>query len=267
MPEPLSKRNPSVPSKIETLITKALSKHPNDRFVGCGEFARELLKAVEGTESLIRCANCGTKNKIEKLDQVPNSKCTQCSQVLLSSVGAKTSSSRPTGWVIATVLLAIISIITIIGWAVTSDSRNKAQTARYNLSSQLGTAQTELNAAKTELETVKKERQSLQDKVNRYETTPATIIVSNESSIQVKYLYMNKKDEAFSGDRLGSSVLDPNQQKRFQVPPGTYKLQLKDKDGNECNFNRGIDVTAGAEKTIVVKNEPAIGGCKHSITY
>jgi serine/threonine protein kinase len=266
MPDPLRQRRPEVPAAVESVVTKALAKSPNDRFSGCGEFARELLKTVDSTDSLIRCANCGTKNKIEKPDQIANSKCTNCNRLLLTSVGTKTRASKSSVWIITTVLLAIASIITIIGWGVTADRRKRAENQLYSTRSERDALQSQKSTLSTELENVKKERQTLIDKVNRYETAPATIVVTNSSTIQVRYLYMNKKDESYGTDRLGSSVLDPGGTKRFQVSPGTYKVQLKDKDGKECNYT-DINVSAGSTKTMDVKNDtPSATGCRMSLT-
>ena len=41
-PEPLRKRNPQVPAWLEAVVLRALSKNPDERFSGCGEFRRAL---------------------------------------------------------------------------------------------------------------------------------------------------------------------------------------------------------------------------------
>lgn len=268
MPEPLEKRNPSVPANVAAVITKALSKSPDDRFSGCGEFARELLKTVEGTDSLIRCPGCSAKNRIEKPEQLAQAKCTQCSRPLLSGLSTSKHAGRASrAWIVVASVLAVISLISFIGWAITADGKRRAESARNSLDSRLSNALSTQSKLESEVQAFQKEKQDLQQRVSRYETTPATIIVSNEASIQVRYLYMNKKEEEFGSDRLGSSVLNPRDTTRFSVAPGVYKIQMKDKDGNTCNFTRGIDIVAGATRTITVKNEPETSGCKLSISY
>jgi len=45
-PEPLRKWNDNVPETVEVVVSRALAKNPDDRFSGCGEFARALTQAA-----------------------------------------------------------------------------------------------------------------------------------------------------------------------------------------------------------------------------
>ncbi len=41
-PKPLREQNPEIPEELEAIVLKALAKNPNERYAGCGEFARAL---------------------------------------------------------------------------------------------------------------------------------------------------------------------------------------------------------------------------------
>jgi serine/threonine-protein kinase len=46
-PEPLRRFNPSIPQTVEAIVMRALAKNPDERFVSCGEFAREFMSAMQ----------------------------------------------------------------------------------------------------------------------------------------------------------------------------------------------------------------------------
>lgn len=46
-PRPLSQFNPSIPPMVDAIVMRALAKNPDERFVSCGEFAREFMSAMQ----------------------------------------------------------------------------------------------------------------------------------------------------------------------------------------------------------------------------
>lgn len=258
-PVQLHKRNPAVTPEIEAVVTKALAKNPNDRFGGCGEFARELGKALEGTESLIRCPSCRAKNKIATTDQLGQAKCTQCSHPFVPVVKPPEAPKRK-GWIAATIILAILSLIPIIGWAVTAEQRSKEESQRRDVESRLSSVESSKAETETKLQNAQAQLQQLQQKVNSYEG-PATIIVFNRSDVTINFLKMNKQHEEFGADRLGTEYLHVGRNFRFTVPPGIYKLWIKTAENEECHLGR-VDVLGSSEKKIEIKTDDTVtSGC------
>ena len=254
-PDQLRKRNPSVSAEVEAVVAKALAKSPNDRFGGCGEFARELGKALEGTESLIRCPGCRAKNRIATTDQLTEAKCTQCSQPFLPVV-KKPEPPKPYGWIAVTGLLTVLSLITIVGWVIAADNAAKQELQRRNVETELSSTQSAKTETESQLQNAQTQIQQLQQKVSGYEA-PSTIILKNNSSETIQYLKMNKSHEAYGEDRLGRDVLLIGREFRFSVPPGVYKLWVKTDDGVECHMGR-VDVVAGVEKKLEIKDDDQV---------
>jgi hypothetical protein len=46
-PTPILQFNPSVPPTVDAIVMRALAKNPDERFVSCGEFAREFMSAMQ----------------------------------------------------------------------------------------------------------------------------------------------------------------------------------------------------------------------------
>lgn len=255
MPEPLRKRNAKVSVGVEAVVTKALAKSPRDRFAGCGEFARALAKAIEGTESLIHCPKCASKNKIEKLDLLAQVKCVACDHLLLRPVETRPAPRTSSGWTIATVVLSVVVFIMMIGWAVTADERKKEELARLDVEIRLSNMTSAKNSLDNELESAKKERADLQADIGKYKSAPASIVVRNDSSLTIVKILMYKTDETGTHkDHLGSKVLAAGNGWQFKVSPGTYKFETGGDGGASCSLPNTIEVSGSSEKTIELKD-------------
>jgi serine/threonine-protein kinase len=46
-PEPVRRWNPSVPEAVDSIVMRSLAKNPDERFVSCGELAREFLSVMQ----------------------------------------------------------------------------------------------------------------------------------------------------------------------------------------------------------------------------
>jgi len=265
MPNPLSKRNPAVPGDVEAVVMKALAKSPNDRFGGCGEFARELGKTIEGTESVIHCPNCRTKNKLTNTTQLAQARCSQCKQAFVPVPEVKEPPKRH-GWIASTLALVVISLIVMIGWGVTSEGRRQEETQRRNVESSLAEVRIEKVNKEKELDAANKKIEELQLKLNSYEA-PATVIIRNLSDFTIQVIQMNKKDEAYGADRLGSGYLRSNADPlRFTVSPGVNKLRVKNEDGSTCEWT--VEILGGMEKKMELRNgENAFASCKLSLNH
>ena len=269
MPTQLSKRNPSVPASVEAVVTKALAKSPNDRFGGCGEFARELGKTVEGTESLIHCPHCRTKNKLTSTTQLAQAKCSDCRQPFIPvPEKIEPPKPKPPGWVIAIiVVLGVTASFLALGWGVSAENKRKEEAQRRSVESRLSDVQNEREKTERQLAATAIERDDLRKKVNGYEA-PATIILHNSSDITFQNVYMSKRTEDYGDDRLGRGYMRPNEEIRFNVSPGVTKLKINDDVGGKCEWPR-IDVLAGVEKKIeVVKVDSSfINTCRLRPTF
>ncbi len=206
-PEPLKKINAraEVSEDIEAIVMRALSKNPNERFMGCGEFARSLLQAEKGLVSLVICAHCGSQNRLTKLDKLDKAVCGKCSRPLLSieSQPEKPVDSGPSfeaepprpvggGWKLATAGLALLSLITVIGWVNSSSELSKAKSSSsgysFNLSQERNKSQ--------ELET---KNSQLQSELNQEKTTRQNLA----AKWPVTTLEINLRNETYDGAALG----------------------------------------------------------------
>lgn len=265
-PNPLHKRNPAVPAEVEAVVTKALAKSPNDRFGGCGEFARELGKTIEGTDSVIHCPNCRTKNKLTTTTQLAHAKCSQCSHLFVPAPEIP-KPPKPAGWIAGTILMLVISIILAFGWGITADSRAKEESQRRTAESSLAEVSIEKANREKELEAANNELKILRPKVSASEA-PADVIIRNRSNVTISYIYISKQHEDYGPDKLGSGrTLGLNEALTLSLSPGVYKLKTKDEYGVFCEWPR-IDVLAGLEKKIeIIPNSNTTSTCKLQPTF
>ncbi|HXM36492.1 MAG TPA: serine/threonine-protein kinase [Pyrinomonadaceae bacterium] len=257
MPEPLRKRNPkaNLPEKIEAIVIKALAKNPNERFAGCGEFARALEKATEGEESLISCPNCRNKNTIKQPQLLADAKCVQCGRQLISLTGTTSPARRSPFWIVAAVVLALTALITMIGWGNANAGWKRAETRANASDFRASSLATEKEAVESELKKTKAELQKNQDRLNAYRE--GSIAVQNNSEVKIQNLYMRKKGESDWGpDRLGSSTIAPGGSvSPFRLSPGDYELKVKDSTGSEYSWTGDsiITVAGNSQQKIIIK--------------
>jgi serine/threonine-protein kinase len=259
-PEPLRKRNPNVPVAVEAIVSKALAKNPNDRFSGCGEFARELAKAIEGTESLIRCSACGEKCKFANPESlVAESKCSKCGRALFPAFVPKPP-ARVVGWVVTVALLAIFSLVMMIGWAAAADAEKKTKSDLTSTESRLSDAEAAKASTERQLQSVTQERDTLKGRLTTFTSAPAGITILNSTNDTIRYVYMAKSSEFPGSDRLGSSTIAPTRSQRFTLAPGMYKFRTKDAQEIVCDWDQEVDVVGGSELTIELKVNSSLPG-------
>ena len=269
MPEPLSKRNPkaNVPEKIEAIVMKALAKNPNERFAGCGEFARALEKATQREESLISCPHCRNKNTIKDPQLLADAKCAQCGRQLISSTGTTSTASSSPGWIIATVILALTALITMIGWANANAGWTRAENRANASDSRSSSLATEKEAAESELKKTKAELQKNQDSLNAFKD--ASITVQNKSTLKtIRRVTMTPLGQAESTvDRLGSSTIAPGRSYTFKLTPGTYDLNFYPTDGGGCHFTTPVNATGNSQLTLEIEDNPnSTNNCKFIVS-
>ncbi len=77
-PLPPSTVNATIPPQLDGIVVKALAKDPNDRFAGCGEFAKALESCLDGTAAEAAAAQVtvgegGGSSEEEEVDDWPTS--------------------------------------------------------------------------------------------------------------------------------------------------------------------------------------------------
>jgi serine/threonine-protein kinase len=173
-PEPLKKANPKTDAseEIESIVMRALAKNPNERFTGCGEFARALLLAEKGLVSLIICPYCSSQNRLTKTDKLGQAVCGKCNKPLISiePITEKTVDpfrkpqsdpprSSGKGWKMATAGLGLSSLVAVIGWAITSSELSKVKSGSSIYS-------WDLNREKTRAQELETKNSQLQTELN-----------------------------------------------------------------------------------------------------
>jgi hypothetical protein len=125
--------NEQIPAELEAAVWRALAKDPNERFGGCGEFARTLAQWEKGTANLIFCAQCGAENQVTDRARLPQTLCNNCRKPLMQPV--KQSSAG--GWVLALCLLGLFTLAGLVGWAAASAELTQLRSAFSRQASEL----------------------------------------------------------------------------------------------------------------------------------
>ncbi|MBS1789070.1 MAG: protein kinase [Acidobacteria bacterium] len=117
--------NPQIPEKIEALVMKALAKNPDERFVSCGAFARALADADETDKIIVKSIICPHCKHPNQQQDSPSTFCNKCGKPLAGIVSPAVAQGGGTGWKVATAILAIVTFISLVGYASASGDLSK----------------------------------------------------------------------------------------------------------------------------------------------
>jgi len=152
-PTPISTLNPDVPAEIERIVMCALAKKADDRFGGCGEFARQLEQAQKQQPLVHRDDAMDKLKKAEaRADEL---------QKKLQSTPTLASASRSKRWKIATVVLSLLLICACVGVGITYDKYKKMTNDRNSQRFMHVIYKNEAESLRNEVESLKTEKAEL----------------------------------------------------------------------------------------------------------
>lgn len=188
-PDPPSRLNASVPAAIDAIVLRALAKNMDQRFMGCGEFARALQELAREEESLIRCPYCSSPNPLKK-ERLAQAACRTCGQQLLAA-SEQSHATKGKLWKAATLLLGMAVLVLKIGW---SDANEQLKAARKSSSKY-----------SSDLEQTKKEKGELAAKMSKTEVEQ-TVRANLFQNWPVTIAEVRLGDEKYDGESPGDQT-------------------------------------------------------------